>query len=446
MVIVFLSKSIKHTTMVYVTRFFIATIAFLATIHSSVAQWTSLTQNVYTNIVLEDVYAQGSRVIAVGTDISTFSGCILTSTDSGSTWDSTITNSGYLLKGIAFADDNTGVIAVLGGIPCTMRSTDGGSTWEWNWCDVNSAGVYDIGFIDGSVGYMGGYDSVQFQDGAIFKTTDAGESWTNVSGKLDNMPFEYIQFLDEDHGFGGSFLFGNQSLYKTSDGGVTWDSIDVSAEGCSGVHFFDAQEGILLGSNGWLYRTFDAGQQWTQIGQPDPGVVDWTNITFVTDSIGYAFGQSSFATAIVLKTEDRGNTWVNESFPTSDVIVKTRAYQNRVYAVSDFGGVFVSAEIDTAGNGGGSPSGVLNPNAVKGVLHAFPNPVSTTATLVLDEAVSGAVQVEVFNSLGQTVALPVHRQDDRTVVLDCTDLSVGSYYYSVNTGDRMYSGHLLKTH
>ncbi|MEO7308810.1 MAG: gliding motility-associated C-terminal domain-containing protein [Chitinophagaceae bacterium] len=132
-----------------------------------------------------------------------------------------------------------------------------------------------IEFPSRNIGYICG------NRGAIYKTTDAGATWTNISpfptlnigpaGYTNSaMSYTDIQALDNNTVFVvGSFFTANNNrrIYKTTDGGATW--LDISANidlltsgNLSSILMHDANNGYATAGNG-LYITNDGGTTWT---------------------------------------------------------------------------------------------------------------------------------------------------------------------------------------
>ena len=114
-----------------------------------------------------------------------------------------------------------------------MKTTDGGDTWSVNSQvgapDNSSTGnlatrVLNIGwFFDANTGIVAG-QSLSTNPGLISKTTDAGNSWTyyeynDVAGGVVNG----LYFINSTTGY----LCGNTnaSVRKTTDAGLTWTDI-----------------------------------------------------------------------------------------------------------------------------------------------------------------------------------------------------------------------------
>ena len=400
-------------------QFFTAALMTLITLAQ--AQWTTLNFN-YTNLTLDDIYASpsGDTIIAVGTDlVNNFTGHTLYSYDGGISWDTTSFNQGYLFKGISFATPGEGVIAALGSSGCALRTTDGGVTWVWNWCDQTYSGVYDIHFTDRTTGYMAGYGDSQFDDGTIYKTSDAGQTWSNITGSLTDMPFEYINIPDQNVMYGGSFLFFHENLYRSTDGGFTWDSLDVTATGCQDVYFHNPSTGILLGRDGEVYRTTDSAKTWVSVGS-FPSVPNFSlrSIVFTDSSNGYAVGGTNSQTRFV-KTTDGGLSWSLMVDVMYNVIIsKLRAFGPRVYGIGTTGEVVMT-----------QLPGIGWDEHMKESVQIFPNPFHAQAQLKIPSSLS-IRSFHVYNSLGIKVKIRF-QQNEKGLMLEKGSLAAGLYTYKL---------------
>ena len=63
------------------------------------------------------------------------------------------------------------------------------------------------------------------------------------------------------------------AVYKTTDGGLTWDKQETAFQGFNGhpnvIHFFDSNNGVCVGNpnNGYwaIYTTTDGGTNWIRV-------------------------------------------------------------------------------------------------------------------------------------------------------------------------------------
>jgi photosystem II stability/assembly factor-like uncharacterized protein len=161
-----------------------------------------------------------------------------------------------------------------------------------------------------------GYDS----GSSILKTTDAGETWTTKPLNI-NFNFYDFQFLSDSSIFAicfcGPYTDNNRSiLLKSNNLGENWDSIAIfPKQTIETLHFFNNDTGIVAGYEN-IYRTVDGGNSWDTI------FVSGYNYTYILHSCfpkaetGYAIGiggsnphKPYFDENIFIKTEDKGATW-----------------------------------------------------------------------------------------------------------------------------------------
>lgn len=114
---------------------------------------------------------------------------------------------------IHFIDENTGMT----GGNFIRRTTNGGINWQSNFSVANIA---DITFTDNLTGWACGSASVA---GNIYKTTNAGESWTLIFSSSTNSGggFRAMHFLDNNTGW----VTGSSGrTFKTTNSGINWIS------------------------------------------------------------------------------------------------------------------------------------------------------------------------------------------------------------------------------
>lgn len=85
-----------------------------------------------------------------------------------------------------------------------------------------TAPLYDVDFVDNEHGWAVGYL------GTIIQTLNGGITWVEQnSGTTQTL--NSIQFIDSNNGWASAN--GNNEIVKTTDGGVTWEVIQI--EGAS---------------------------------------------------------------------------------------------------------------------------------------------------------------------------------------------------------------------
>jgi photosystem II stability/assembly factor-like uncharacterized protein len=154
--------------------------------------------------------------------------------DGGESWDeitpSTLEQS--LIAAVFFLDRREGWLLLTnlddsGAITYAMAQTsDGGKSWQvtplslFEAGDVNSlAGAVYLHFIDSQTGWLviRRATSSNFSEGTLFKTTDGGGSWTQLTIPVG----EPVYFVSSQIGWTAGGAAGDE-LYRTEDGGLTW--------------------------------------------------------------------------------------------------------------------------------------------------------------------------------------------------------------------------------
>jgi photosystem II stability/assembly factor-like uncharacterized protein len=340
-----------------------------------------LTQKVYVSDRFYDVEILGPKeALIVG-----YNGKLLQTSDFGTTWNIVESGSQNGLYSISFAPDmKTGWIVGQGAT--IQKTTDGGKTWTAQggkifMSDDCRATGGDIDATDESdkcplaplfaVSAIDENNAVAIGDRSTFTVThDGGKTWNTstlrpiVTAEMDanaGIAFEDpvlydVQFLDTQNGFVvGEF----GKILKTTDGGQTWHDKQASLVGEEYFDimelptFFDVdfrgdKEGSVVGLEGRVARTTDAGETWTwtphnvkeydapfyavdllpggaawsvggsgqAIYQPAGGelgkgnlgtrVTNWIrDVEFYDDNIGWMVGGFGF----IMNTNDGGKTW-----------------------------------------------------------------------------------------------------------------------------------------
>ena len=127
-----------------------------------------------------------------------------------------------------------------------VRTVDGGITWG---VIPLAAGLSTFSFIDSLRGWGVGRHGSTYP--MILRTTDGGTVWDTIALILDPGDPGYLasSFVDSLNGwiFGGTFYQGSSRgvIYRTSDGGVSWDRESIGLSG-------DLEDGLMIDRyHGW---------------------------------------------------------------------------------------------------------------------------------------------------------------------------------------------------
>ncbi len=174
--------------------------------------------------------------------------------------------------------------------------------------NINNQRFDDVYFLDENTGWTAnGYYA------SVFKTTDGGLTWTEQLDEADltgDFYFRNINFLNENIGFLGTL---NDTFFKTIDGGDTWTAVTNISTNPNAICGLDTVGSSTVYGCGAFFepahiiKSTDSGSTWEYIDMSTYADA-LVEIKFLTETLGYVGGQSSTG-AIVLKTTDGGTTW-----------------------------------------------------------------------------------------------------------------------------------------
>ncbi|MBI3260722.1 MAG: hypothetical protein HYZ54_14780 [Ignavibacteriae bacterium] len=124
-----------------------------------------------------------------------------------------------------------------------------------------------INFVTPSIGFTSGPNG-------IFKSTDGGISWDNVSPPGTQSMLWGCFFVNQNVGLvvGGGCNGDGQSFFRTTDGGASWREHheNVPSSGMTDIMLY-SQDGIGYGSSsGIIWKTTDGGRTWSFFSQTGP--------------------------------------------------------------------------------------------------------------------------------------------------------------------------------
>jgi photosystem II stability/assembly factor-like uncharacterized protein len=119
---------------------------------------------------------------------------------------------------------------------------------------------------------------IGFNDGKLWKSTDAGAEWTRISTGLPSRNCTDIIFDPvSDSTFYASFSgYVRESVFKTTDGGTTWTNIagNLPAIPTNALEINPHNpDELYVGTDFGVYATTDGGSNWQILGEGMPKVV-----------------------------------------------------------------------------------------------------------------------------------------------------------------------------
>jgi photosystem II stability/assembly factor-like uncharacterized protein len=139
-----------------------------------------------------------------------------------------------------------------------LATSDGGAQWTRLAFFLHESGV-DIDFSDARSGWLA------TDSGTILRSADGGRHWKVA--KVFSQQVKALAAGDADHAWvvcnatGAAGEPTGAYVFRTSDGGVTWDRTGFGDAQLSDVSFTDARHGVLVALDR-IWTTRDGGSRW----------------------------------------------------------------------------------------------------------------------------------------------------------------------------------------
>ncbi len=153
------------------------------------------------------------------------------------------------------------------------KTSDGGQSWQVLTDHLPNLSVSALAMADSDrdVIYMGTGEGFGNIDGiigsGIFKTTDRGNTWMQLSSTTQGLDFLFVNRLAVDPGDANTVVAAtNIGIYRSSDGGSSWDNVYVHADTSRVQDLrarpddFNTQFATVRGSA--VLRSTDGGRTW----------------------------------------------------------------------------------------------------------------------------------------------------------------------------------------
>ncbi len=226
-------------------------------------------------------------------------GAILKTTDGGNNWVVQTSGTANTLRSIFFLDATNGW--ACGDLGTIISTSNGGTTWTPQTSPYTSQ-YNSVQFVNTSTGWIVGKGSV------LLKTINGGANWAQQSNQGVDMWGIDMQSTTTGWVCGGFNNTQNSPTLLKTINGTNWtfqtNSGVSSFLGFNDVHFTDANNGWIVGGNGVIRRTTNAGATaWT--AQSSGTQYELLGVDFINPSVGYACGRQG----IIIATSNGGTSW-----------------------------------------------------------------------------------------------------------------------------------------
>lgn len=189
-----------------------------------------------------------------------------------------------------------------------LRTSDGGLSWinVGNKTPIDNAPVGFIYALNENIALA----SLDDNPTKLCRTTNSGQNWEEVL-QQENGFFDNVGFKDSLNGFlVGDPVGGRWSLWKTKDGGITWDSSGLYLPSIGNEISYNSpnleihNNEIWFGTSNYrIYHSSNFGETWNFFTLPCQMIGTLT----LNSNVGFSAG--GFYQCCVSKTTDGGLTW-----------------------------------------------------------------------------------------------------------------------------------------
>ncbi|MBN8572154.1 MAG: hypothetical protein J0M18_21230, partial [Ignavibacteria bacterium] len=201
------------------------------------------------------------------------------------------------LEDVVFKSSNTGFVKAWS--QSIYKTTNAGASWTKTTLGNNETRFGAIAYAGGNTWYLSDY-----MNPVTYKTTNDGVSWDSIATQFQLVTD--LQFLNENTGFG---IFKYTLFFKTTNGGTNWFiNNNIGGQNWS-VNFIDENTGYVGGGNN-LRKTTNGGITFDTI--PKSYVYYAWDVKFINRDTIFAAGHSRKGNYVrtVWKTTNAGINWL----------------------------------------------------------------------------------------------------------------------------------------
>ncbi|MBE0538400.1 MAG: T9SS type A sorting domain-containing protein [Ignavibacterium sp.] len=193
--------------------------------------------------------------------------------------------------------------------------------------DSSSYSLYQPKFVNSDIGWLLAFDENPPNTTTIYNTTNGGINWIPQFNSY--APIISNFYLDENNGWFTKLASAGAVLYYTSNGGTNWVIRHSGFEFFYDIRFFDLNNGIAVGSSGApqsgaIFKTSDGGITWQVVLNNDYSI--FYCCEFINPLVGWCASQIVVDSSSILKTIDGGLTWTELPSPEFSSIRKMKFF------------------------------------------------------------------------------------------------------------------------
>ena len=157
--------------------------------------------------------------------------------------------------------------------------------------------------------------------GGIWKTTDAGATWINLTEEFPNLATATITMAESNHniiyagtgeGFYGWGMVVGNGIFKSNDKGGTWTHLSSTTSNKDFQYINkilvhpDNENTVIAGTNTGIFKSVDGGQTWNEVYNEGYDIQD-----LIANPDDFNILYAAANSLGILKSEDAGDTWAH---------------------------------------------------------------------------------------------------------------------------------------
>lgn len=272
-------------------------------------------------------------------------GAVYRSTNNGETWEEVITG---LSASFVFAFAWSPREYLFVSSPAVYYTSDLGENWikiglmdlSHQCLAINSSGHIFAGFSPG------GFERPT--TGGIFRSTDNGATWTEISNGLMNLPILSLVINSQGHIFAGSGDIQNPppsdaAIFRSTDNGESWVKLNTgSIQRNVYALAINSNGDIFAGTGNGLLRSTDNGESWIELNTGFSGI-EGLSIA-INNSNGHIFVGTYLFGGLVIRSTDNGETWTKRNNGLAETSVRFVTINSNGHLFACGGGIFYSQD------------------------------------------------------------------------------------------------------
>lgn len=227
---------------------------------------------------------------------------------------------------VYFINSNTGWIIDIYGL--VYGTKNGGKTWSNLYTNFDAGGFRSVAFFDSLYGIIGSLD----EDSVLFNTSNGGVNWThneNITGALPR-GICGIGIAGPNLVFACGRYDGFANVIKSTNRGVTWTSLNIDNKATSLIdcYFQNENTGFVCGGLGTSFssrrtvilKTTNSGLTWDSVYlSATSGEWGW-KFSFINSNTGYCSIERSGFSTYYAKTTNGGTNWFRQNYTFFPVV------------------------------------------------------------------------------------------------------------------------------